>query len=1415
MGKNAGEPIDDSGWPVRGAHRVWLEFCRKLHSENGLLSRRVLAEAMGLTSPTRINDILRGRKWPADYAQAEKLMIALGGVGSEIDGGMRLYEAACRERPPSRRRRTSDTADGEAPAWWQRSGYVEQVRNIAPQELLERQAELRELESWCAGDELYAWWQAPARAGKSAMMAWFVLHPPPNFWVISFFVTARLAGQDDSVAYTAALLDQFAAITGDDPPTAELNRTLDRDRLMRRAAEIAAAAGKRLVLVVDGLDEDRGTRLGSRVASIAASLPKRPIDGLRIIVAGRPDPPAPKDIDIDHPLRSCRVRRLTASPHARRVVELAQRELDDVFAGEPSGDRLSHDVLGLVAASGGGLAGKDLEDLTGRPPFELDGLLRGVFGRTVAGRPDQLSTQQVYLFTHETLSAEAINRLGPALLDKYRAKIHAWADRYRAEGWPRATPSYLLRGYFGMLRAAGDLRRMGDYATDSGRHDRMLDVLQGDHEALAEIASLQEHLLAQPDPDLTMISCVAVHRVALTGRNMNIPAELPIVFAKLGDHVRAVALARSIADPQRRAEGQAGVANALAEAGKLAAAEGLVAEIGPWVTRAWALLSIATTSPDREHELLVRAYQLIKEGASTGKPNYLLAIVVEKLAAIGDYDAATSATALISDVSLRMQAVGHVVAAAYMTGDIIRAETLIASAEAGPQRERVRAVLAESAAAVGQEDLPESIVAELAKSRLRDWVTARVSRALAHAGKADRAEALAATLGDGDMEAWAFAEIAKALAAGDTEHADRAATCAHRAEALIRNSHNHPMRAGILVDIASALSQVNRDLAYAVANQVQMTVLPFGDSVENVLRLAEFYASVGELDRATRLILNVQNVEWPRGIRSAHGVVTEHVRQGLVRVARRAAATGDVEGAIAIQQSSPALHARILAAVADQILTHNPTRAAELAHQAEGRARSVEIARQRDGALENLALNLSSSNTELARSAAEAIPILGTRGQALANLARRLIINGNPEEGLDVARSLPDLPNRVEAMASISALLCAYSDSPSAAEFVRDVEKLSSSVTDKQEHAKILGHLARALAKENPKRALQLLFKIQDQKRPELNVLSAVVNAIASMGTTRAEATLHNLIPDQWKPLALRELALSQARAGQADEALNLVECLPEDIVGASTRADLAVALAEGGKADHAEQIADSITDRRIAAPALLAVVRHLIAAGETDQAETTAKKITEVRHLCLAAIDLARAVAYDKVRCLDAIRQAEYLVLACAPPREKVTLLIALAHTAVKASEPARTSELIDEARSAVAAIEDTRSQAHARTDLARALSAMGDHLAAEAEVALTPPGDLRSKALADLSMHAPLRRRRALLTQAFATGNWHHSLPALAKTDSAALAALAREVLRLVTAGRPICPGERADWMHDLLDRGSPASQTWQKVN
>ncbi len=204
-----------------------------------------------------------------------------------------------------------------------RPDYRLQVRQLAPPRLIGRGRELAELEEFCTADldhaiGPYRWWQAPAWAGKSALMSWFVLHPPERVRVVSFFITARLAGQSDRNAFLESVLWQLTDITGRDSPAilSETSRQAWFLEQLTEASFVCRHDGKQLILLVDGLDEDH-------VAdghSIAALLPAPVPEGLRVIVAGRPHPPIPSDVPLRHPLRDqAIVRPLTVAREARTI----------------------------------------------------------------------------------------------------------------------------------------------------------------------------------------------------------------------------------------------------------------------------------------------------------------------------------------------------------------------------------------------------------------------------------------------------------------------------------------------------------------------------------------------------------------------------------------------------------------------------------------------------------------------------------------------------------------------------------------------------------------------------------------------------------------------------------------------------------------------------------------------------------------------------------------------------------------------------------------------------------------------------------------------------------------------------------------------------------------------------------------
>jgi energy-coupling factor transporter ATP-binding protein EcfA2 len=341
-----------------------------------------------------------------------------------------------------------------APQLVARSSYLEQVRRIAPPDppgLRDRDAELAELARFCMDPDgaSYAWWRAGPWAGKSALLSTFVLRPPAEVRervvVVSFFITARLAAQDTREAFTEVLLEQLAALLSQSLPSAlpEAIREAHLLGLLSQAAAACAGAGRRLVLVVDGLDEDRGVTAGLYPHSIAGLLPADPPAGMRVIVAGRPNPPVPDDVPDWHPLRNPAIARpLAASPHARDLQRLGRHELQRLLRGSQA----EQDVLGLLTAAHGGLSAQDLAELTSTSLWEVEEILHTVAGRTLQVRPSLLDPEgrpDVYLLGHEGLLAPATEYLGDRL-NSYRERLRSWAGRWRARGWPAETPEYLL-----------------------------------------------------------------------------------------------------------------------------------------------------------------------------------------------------------------------------------------------------------------------------------------------------------------------------------------------------------------------------------------------------------------------------------------------------------------------------------------------------------------------------------------------------------------------------------------------------------------------------------------------------------------------------------------------------------------------------------------------------------------------------------------------------------------------------------------------------------------------------------------------------------------------------------------------------------------------------------------------------------
>ena len=687
---------------------------------------------------------------------------------------------------------------------------------IFPGRLEGREAELAELERFCTRSEGpdWLWWRAPAWAGKSALMAWFALHPPAGVRVVSFFITARFAAHSDRAAFIDVVLEQLAEIVGEPVPVYGPQAHLPE--MLEKAADTCRERGERLVLVVDGLDEDCGAAAGPQARSIAALLPQRLPEGVRVVVAGRPGPPPPSDLPEDHPLRDEGiVRPLSPSPVARVIQDEAMSALRRLLQGSPA----EQDPLGLLTAAGGGLSGADLAVLTGRPEREIAEELSAVTGRVLAAPEDGTP----YALAHEELQAGAVEHLGPARLEQYRKRLHDWAQGYRERGWPADTPDYLVRGYFPMLHATGDVSRMIDCCLDGARHDRLREVSGGDHIALAEIRATMGRLCAADAPDLSLMVRLAIIRDELRERGDTTSR------TSSGDRTtgRAASSARSAVAPRKQAATLSDLVKALARVG----------------------------DADRVEKLIAKAESLIRSVTDPSDRAWALCNLVKALEVTRDFDRAESVVSSIPEFnSWRASALSGLAAAALRTGEVDRAESFARSIADPSWRARALCGLVAPVARTKGGDRAERLIAEiesLARSITnlisQGWALRELARAVAQTGDVDRAESLARSNPLITERASALSSLFEVV---DFQDLNREEELLTEIDSLAHSLDDPFFQGEVLMDLVDAVARTGN---FTRAESLARTISDPHWRAMALSSLVEAIADAGDYDRAESL----------------------------------------------------------------------------------------------------------------------------------------------------------------------------------------------------------------------------------------------------------------------------------------------------------------------------------------------------------------------------------------------------------------------------------------------------------------------------------------------------------------------------------------------------------------------------------
>ncbi|MFX0593491.1 hypothetical protein [Melissospora conviva] len=1067
-----------------------------------------------------------------------------------------------------------------------RSAYRQQVQRIAPTLLQGRDQELNELAAFCTGDHerSYVWWRAPAWAGKSALMSWFVLHPPPGIRVVSFFVTARVASQNDRSAFTDVLLEQLLDLLDQPLPAylTEATREAHLLGLLECAATECQQHGERLVLLVDGLDEDAG----ADAHSIAALLPAGPPMGMRVVVAGRLNPPVPSDVPTDHPLRdSAIVRNLAPSPYAAAVRRDAERELRRLFTGSAP----EQELIGLITVAAGGLSTADLAELMNCPQWQVEEHLGAVSGRTFDCRPGRWDgSAQVYVLGHEELQQQATQRLGDARLQAYRQRLHTWADGYRTQGWPAGTPEYLLRDYCRMLQASGDLPRLVACALDTARHDRMLQDTGGDAAAIEEISTAQDAILAQAQPDLLAMCQLAVQRDNLTYRNSNIPMALPKLRALLGEVRQAEAMVRSMTDVNRRSVAVALLVPVVAAAGHNDRARDLACSI---------------PSP------------LFIESSLRAQT---LADLVDVVATAGDYSRADSLIQDIDDPYWQAKASGALALALARAGEVDEAEGRIRLIVNPYWRSQalgvlahtvVSAVTAEYAAALAEQ--AANVARTVADSTERALALGMLMRPAGERGDHPGVDSLAASVAteissivDPLTQSMAVAKLVPLLIeAGRHARIKPLLEQAEVAARQIAEAHKRDKALSALVPVVAAIGDYDR--AEELARSVQGSY----SRARALIALTSALAAEGNYDGAEACVRLIADSD------------------------RRATAWGKLVSALAAagkHQQAEEMAQQVTETVhRAEVLTEwglalagggEPGRAANLAEQAENLARLNSNPQEQAAALTALVSGLVVNGDNVRAAAigaragdlARSISSAYSQTQALAKLVPAVLSAGNHDLAESLARVVPDDRQRATLLMEVMLALSKQGERGRAIGLVEEVEAAISAIAVTALRAMALKRLVAQLGQIGEyDHASDLAVSLEDSSREE----------------------------------ALKGLVKMAADADEYERAEVLARSLPSELGQANALTSLMRKLVQVGRDDRAEAVARSLAGT-YRDKALVQLAADLAEAGRSDRADAVARSISNPIQQTKALITLAQSTDPSHARLLIArvLRQATWV---------------------------------------------------------------------------------------------------------------------------------------------------------------------------
>lgn len=1228
-----------------------------------------------------------------------------------------------------------------------RSDYYATIKKLLPSGgLLDRSAELGELRAFTLpsqdDDDIrpYADWVAAAWAGKTALAAQFVLDPPPGVDIVAFFVSRPLG--DQTAQFQAHACDQLAALVNKDPP---LRLDGAFNALWDEASAEAEARGRTLVLLIDGLDEN-DPQSPTIASLIPDDIPAGPDRHQRVIVIRR-DPPG-LDLADDHPLcgpRTCVSMTLTRSIHADARRQDARKALGD-FLHEPQ----AAEALGLLAAAGPLTAAEVAALLVVENPSLGDSrllsprirlLLQQAVGRGLLWLLDDGSHR--YAFQHDALLQMTLTKLGQDTIEAHQDAVKRWADSFADQGWPKATPAYLLVGYPAFLARLSKVSRLAALTTPA-RMARLRASTGDDAATVEELTLALGQLASLVQPDLSLGCLLALRRETLRRTLARYPASLIEAYAELGHWARAERLAMQLEQPAD----QAGV---LARIGAMAAGAGRPQLADTLFTKA--LAAVATII-----EYQQRSSRILATAQDAAAAHHLL-----------DPRVVAAEFANPEDAVACLASLAH----SYATGDVGYAEQFLAQTRSAARQldcppPPILAPDADDNRAAPGQAWSEAVATANGKYRGIQMsliqLASAVARKAVESERLDIAVRIAADLSDPIIRMALVMVMNQAIAAAPAEKISR---LLDDVQASTANSAGPLPQAALLCTLSHAVAAAGRPAGGLIRTATE-TAASIKDNAQRALALgAAAQAAAAAMQPADDLLASA---------RDAAGRVEDDARLFIVQnTTAQVAATirqPDVARQIAAGIGDPVQRAWARAAITHVMANDGQFDAVRVL------AADMDDPAQRNWAWGTAAVAAAAGGQlRVAWDLAGHITDRELWDAAHAGIAQAAAGRGQIDEARRTIAVIADPFQRAGALSAVAQAVAGAGQIDAASRIVAEMPEAGP-------RGATMSAIARAAAANGQIAAARAIADRMTDARGHAWTLSAIAQAAAVTGQFAAAREAAAAITNPIERTRARTVIIQVAcNAGDFSAAWTTADEIELPDVRAGILASIALAPAAAPLGEDlvaaARGVASTVTDPTRKATALGYIAAAAIAIGRTDLAkelvaEAEACAVTEdaaLRACVLAAMAQAVAGEPDQAaRLFSAACQA-------ADRSEQVPRCQALAEIARYATGQAGWPEHLsaESLRAGPLDLTDPAERSDALAALAQAADRSGHHELAGRITGLIPIPGRRAGTLLDLAKSAALRDRPAQADSLFA------------------------EALRVTNGGRGAGPGtgEPATWM------------------